>query len=73
VITVTVKRAYYDATHYGADEKGVLRVYRGDEVLAEYAASEDVTVGQRPDPFQFSPKLFGEGLDLGKMVQVYGS
>jgi len=54
VITVTVKRAYYDATHYGTDEKGVLRVYRSDEVVAEYAAADNATVKQEVP-------LFAEG------------
>jgi hypothetical protein len=46
MITVSVKRAYFDATHFSTDEKGALRVYRGDEVIAEYAADEDITVTQ---------------------------
>jgi hypothetical protein len=46
VITVSVKRAYFDATHFSTDEKGALRVYRGAEVIAEYAADEEIAVTQ---------------------------
>jgi hypothetical protein len=49
MITVAVERDYHDATHYGTDESGVLRVYRGDEVIAEYAAGQDITVSRLPD------------------------
>lgn len=45
MITVTVKRAYH-GTHFGTDEKGVLRVWEGSEVVAEYAPGEDITVSQ---------------------------
>ena len=48
MITVAVERDYFDATHYGTDESGVLRVYRGDEVVAEYAAGQDITVSWLP-------------------------
>lgn len=46
MITVSVKRAYFDATHFGTDERGALRIYRGDEVIAQYAAAEDIAVTQ---------------------------
>lgn len=55
MITVTTSRAYYDATHYGTDEKGVLRVYRSDEVIAEFTAADNATASQQPP-------LFAEGL-----------
>ena len=51
MITVTVKRSYYDATHYGTDEKGILRVYRSDEVIAEYEAADNATVKQEAPLF----------------------
>lgn len=73
MITVTVRRSYYDATHFSTDEKGVLRVYRSDEVVAEYAAGEDVTVSHAPDPFQFSPKMIGADLSIPAGASITGS
>ena len=54
MITVTIKRTYYDATHYATDAKGVFRVYRSDEILAEYEPGDDITARQQAP-------LFGDG------------
>jgi hypothetical protein len=58
LITVTTKRTYYDATHYGTDEKGVLRVYRSDELLGEHELGAGITVTEEPPLFSGAPISF---------------
>ena len=48
MVTVTVKRSYPDATRYGTAEDGALRVYSGDEVIAQYAAGIEHEVSYEP-------------------------
>lgn len=65
MITVTIKRTYYDATHYATDGKGVLRVYRSDEILAEHELGAGITVTE-------DPPLLGAGF-VGSGVVLFGS
>ncbi len=48
MVTVTVKHSYPDATRYGTAEDGTLRIYCGDEVIAQYAAGIEHEVGYEP-------------------------
>jgi hypothetical protein len=63
MITVTVKRTYFDATSFATDEHGVLRVCRDGEVIAQYEAGADLTVTQEaPYSLKFAPKLYDADL-----------
>jgi hypothetical protein len=64
MITVTVKRTYFDATSFATDDKGVLRVYRSGEPIAQYGAGADITVTQEGHPMQFSPGLLDADLRI---------